>query len=181
MLAYIKFSDWNQNCQTTKLNHRQMYCVYGNKQLWSNYLSIVNVQPHNFFVPSPSQVVLECICVDFKGLLNGVNLILIVHYVCKLLSVNKISKHKWLIICNKAVIITAWLILSNKAVTNTWLILRVYNKGKEREYPTLTIPCTNVLCKVHAVNYRVLSFCINTFRAMNDLMIGVNSFIVLCV
>ena len=55
VLAYIKFSNWSQNCQTTKLNHRQMYCVYGNKQLlWSNHFSIVNVQPHNFFVPSPN-------------------------------------------------------------------------------------------------------------------------------
>ena len=25
---------------------------------------------------------------------------------------------------------------------------RVHNKGKEREYPTLTIPCTNALHKV---------------------------------
>ena len=79
VLAYIKFSIWSQNCQTTKLNHCQMYCVYGNKQLlWSNYFSIVNVQPHNFYVPSLNKVVLKCICVGFKGLLNGVNLILIV-------------------------------------------------------------------------------------------------------
>ena len=70
VLAYIKFSNWSQNCQTTKLNHRQMYCVYGNKQMWSNYLSIINVQPHNLFVPS-LKVVLKCICVDFKCLLNS--------------------------------------------------------------------------------------------------------------
>ena len=43
------------------------------------------------------------------------------------------------------------------------------------------IPYTNILRKAHAVNHRVLLFCINTFRVAKDLMIGVNSFIVLCV
>ena len=58
---------------------------------------------------------------------------------------------------------------------------RVHNKGKQREYPILTIPCTNALRKVRTVNHRVLSFCINTFRVTKDLMIGVNSFVVLYV
>ena len=48
------------------------------------------------------------------------------------------------------------------------------------EYSTLTIPCTNALHEVHAVNHQVLSFYINTFRVTKDLMIGVNSFVVLC-
>ena len=58
---------------------------------------------------------------------------------------------------------------------------RVHNKEKEREYPILIIPCTNALHKVCTVNHRVLLFCINTFRATEDLMIGVNSFVVLYV
>ena len=39
--------------------------------VWSNHLPIVQVslQPHNFFVPSPNEVVLKCICVEFlKGI-----------------------------------------------------------------------------------------------------------------
>ena len=52
---------------------------------------------------------------------------------------------------------------------------RVHNKRREGEYPTITIPCTNVLRKVRSVNHRVLLFCINTFRETNDLLIGANS------
>ena len=58
---------------------------------------------------------------------------------------------------------------------------RVHNKGNEREYPILTIPCTSAPYKVCTINHRVLSFCINTFRAKKDLMIGVNSYVVLYV
>ena len=48
-----------------------MNCVYGNKQLlWSNHSSIVNVQPHNFYVFLPNQIVLKCIFVDFNPLLT---------------------------------------------------------------------------------------------------------------
>ena len=61
------------------------------------------------------------------------------------------------------------------------LISRVHNKRREGEYLTLTVLCTNALCKVRAVNHWVLSFCINTFSATKDLMIGVNSFVVICV
>ena len=35
--------------------------------------------------------------------------------------------------------------------------------------------------KVCAVNHQVLSFCVDTFKVTKDLMIGVNSFVVLCV
>ena len=56
----------------------------------------------------------------------------------------------------------------------------VYDKRREGEYPTLTISCTNALCKVLTIDHQVL-FCINTFRVTNDLMIGVNSFVVLCI
>ena len=55
---------------------------------------------------------------------------------------------------------------------------KVHNKTREGEYLTLTIPCTNGLCKVCAVNHQILSFCINTFRVPKDL-IGVNSIVVL--
>ena len=58
---------------------------------------------------------------------------------------------------------------------------RVHNKGKEREYPILTIPFTNAPRKACTINHQGLSFCINTFRATKDLMIGVNSFVVLYV
>ena len=51
-----------------------------------------------------------------------------------------------------------------------------HNKGREGEYPTLTIPCTNALRKVHAVSHWVISFCINTFKEAKDLMVGINSF-----
>ena len=50
------------------------------------------------------------------------------------------------------------------------LLSRVHNKRREEEYPTLIIiPCTNALCKVCAVNHRVLLFCINTFRVTKKL------------
>ena len=62
-----------------------------------------------------------------------------------------------------------------------WVVSRVHNKRREGEYAILTIPCTNTLLKVRTVNHRVLSFCINTFGATKDLIIGVNSFVVLCV
>ena len=61
------------------------------------------------------------------------------------------------------------------------MVTRVHNERKEGEYPNLTIPSTNALHKVCAVNHPVLSFCINTFRVTKDLMIGVNSFVVLCI
>ena len=38
------------------------------------------------------------------------------------------------------------------------IVARVHNKRKEGEYPTLTIPCTSTLCKVHDINHQVLSF-----------------------
>ena len=34
-------------------------------------------EPHNFFVPSPNELVLKRICADFKGLPNGAYFILI--------------------------------------------------------------------------------------------------------
>ena len=53
-----------------------------------------------------------------------------------------------------------------------YIIARLHNKRREEEYPTLTIPCTNILHKVHAVNHWILSFCINTFRVTEDLRIS---------
>ena len=50
---------------------------------------------HNIFVPPPTEIVLKCICVDFKGLPIGTNFILIDHCFGKLLSINKVSsEHK---------------------------------------------------------------------------------------
>ena len=63
---------------------------------------------------------------------------------------------------------------------NNWQ-QEVIIKRREGQYPTLTIPCTNALRKVHATTHQVLSFCINTFRVTKDLMIGVNSFVGLCI
>ena len=54
-------------------------------------------------------------------------------------------------------------------------ISRAHNKRREEEYPTLTIPCTNALCKVPSVNHQVLSFYINTLRETKGALIGVNS------
>ena len=55
-------------------------------------------------------------------------------------------------------------------------ITRVYNKRREGEYPTLTVPCTKVLHK-HRKPLGSL-ICINTFRVTKDFMIGVNSFVI---
>ena len=55
------------------------------------------------------------------------------------------------------------------------ILSRVHNKRREGEYPTLTIPCTNALCKVPSVNHRVLSLCINTLRETKAALIAVNS------
>ena len=63
----------------------------------------------------------------------------------------------------------------------TWIVARVHVKRKDRQYLTLTISRTNALRKVHTINHRVLSFCANTFRVTKDLMIVVNSFVVLCI
>ena len=63
----------------------------------------------------------------------------------------------------------------------TWIVARVHDKRKDGEYLTLTISRTNALRKVHAINHQVLSFCVNTFRVIKDLMIVVNSFVVLCI
>ena len=52
------------------------------------------LQPHNFFVLSPNEAVLKCICADFKGLPNGANFILIDHCVGELLSINKVSSER---------------------------------------------------------------------------------------
>ena len=38
-------------------------------------------------------------------------------------------------------------------VTDKSMISRVHNKGKKREYPTLTIPCINSLRKVCIINH----------------------------
>ena len=55
---------------------------------------------------------------------------------------------------------------------------RVHNKeGREREYPTLTIACTNALRKVCCVNCRVLSFCIKIYKEINNLLIDVDTFV----
>ena len=55
---------------------------------------------------------------------------------------------------------------------------RGYDKRREGRYPALTIPCTNALRKICAVNYGVLSFFINGFRITKDLMIDANGFVV---
>ena len=55
---------------------------------------------------------------------------------------------------------------------------RVHNKeGREGEYPTLTIACTNALRKVCCVNCRILSFCINIYKETNNLLIDVDTFV----
>ena len=51
----------------------------------------------------------------------------------------------------------------------------IIKEAAKGEYLTLTIPCTNALCKVWSVNHRVLSFCINTLIETKDSLIGVNS------
>ena len=57
------------------------------------------------------------------------------------------------------------------------ILSRVHNKRREEEYPTLTIPCTNALCKVPSVNHQVLLFCINTLREAKGALMGVNSIV----
>ena len=42
-------------------------------------------------MPSPNEAVLKSICMDFKGLSNGANFILMDYCVGKLLSINKVS------------------------------------------------------------------------------------------
>ena len=49
------------------------------------------LQPHNFLVSPPNEVVLKCIYVECKGLPNGVNFILIELRVGVLLLINKVS------------------------------------------------------------------------------------------
>ena len=46
------------------------------------------------YVTSPNGAVLKCICVEFKGLPNGVNFILIDHLIGELLSINKVSRKR---------------------------------------------------------------------------------------
>ena len=58
---------------------------------------------------------------------------------------------------------------------------RLTNLSGSAMYTTLTIPDTNALCKFCTINYQILSFCINTFRVAKDSMMGVNSYVVLCV
>ena len=49
--------------------------------------------------------------------------------------------------------------------------------SREREYPTLTLPCTNALCKVWSIKHWVLLFCINTLTETKASLIGVNSIV----
>ena len=45
----------------------------------------------------PNKEVLKCICVDFRGLHNGINFILIYHCIGELLSISKVSSERELI------------------------------------------------------------------------------------
>ena len=45
----------------------------------------------------------------------------------------------------------------------------------------LTIACTKALHKVLPINYQVLLFCIHTYREAKDFLIGVDSFVALCI
>ena len=75
------------------------------------------LQPHNFFVLSPNEAVLKCICADFKGLPNGANFILIDHCVGELLSINKVSSERERTIANIIIIIN-WLFSTQNSFLN---------------------------------------------------------------
>ena len=53
----------------------------------------------------------------------------------------------------------------------------IIKEGREGEYPTLTIACTNALRKVCCVNCQVLSFCIKIYKETNNLLIDVDTFV----
>ena len=56
---------------------------------------------------------------------------------------------------------------------------RIHIIWREGGHLILTIACTNTLHKDHIFNYWVLLFYINTYRVTKDLLIGINSFVIL--
>ena len=68
----------------------------------------------SLYFHQPNEVVLKCICVDFKGLHNGINFALLYHCIGELLSISKVSSERELTIVDSR-LQTYNIVLCNKA------------------------------------------------------------------